>query len=127
MERELKENELIVSPIDKFSYQTHPLTDIQIIVTREELQAIKNKNKTKCFDVENNRVIDYDNSEDLRIDKLEELRARRETECFPIINRGKLWYDTLTQEQLQELTIWYELWLDVTTTLVVPLKPKWVK
>ena len=60
-------------------------------------------------------------------EKKEMLRNIREIECFSIINRGKLWYDTLTEEQIQELNIWYELWLDVTTTLIAPLKPKWLK
>lgn len=54
------------------------------------------------------------------------LRAKRETECFPIINRGQLWYDTLTEEQKAELKEWYIAWLNVTDTLVMPIKPKWV-
>ena len=51
------------------------------------------------------------------------LRARRNTECFPIINRGQLWYITLTQEQLTELNEWYRAWLDVTDTKIVPERP----
>lgn len=54
------------------------------------------------------------------------LRARRETECFSIINRGKLWYDHLTYEQRAELTDWYFEWLDVTDTKVIPIKPSWL-
>ena len=54
------------------------------------------------------------------------LRSQRETECFPIINRGQLWYDTLTEEQKAELKEWYIAWLDVTDTLVVPNKPNWI-
>lgn len=54
------------------------------------------------------------------------LRAKRETECFPIINRGQLWYDTLTEAQKAELKEWYIAWLDVTDTLVVPNKPDWI-
>jgi hypothetical protein len=96
----------------------------QIEVSEYDLSQI---GITKCFDVENNRVIDYDNSEDLRIAKLEELRARREQECFSIINRGKLWYDTLTPEQLIELDAWYNDWLNVTITLEAPEKPEWLK
>ena len=57
----------------------------------------------------------------------EELRAERERECFSIINRGKLWYDTLTQAEGEELKTWYGKWLDVTKTLVVPSKPAWLK
>ena len=54
------------------------------------------------------------------------LRAKRETECFPIINRGQLWYDTLNEQQMNELKQWYINWLDVTDTLVVPNKPNWL-
>ena len=54
------------------------------------------------------------------------LRAKRETECFSIINRGQLWYDTLTEEQKAELKEWYIAWLNVTDTLVIPNKPNWL-
>ena len=54
------------------------------------------------------------------------LREARERECFPIINRGKLWYDLLTFEQLSELRAWYKAWLDVTETLIIPTKPEWL-
>lgn len=54
------------------------------------------------------------------------LRNQREVECFPIINRGKLWYDTLTTEQVTELDEWYNAWLDVTKTKVIPNKPNWL-
>ena len=57
---------------------------------------------------------------------IEELRMKREQECFSIINRGKLWYDTLTPEQLAELQKWYTSWLDVTETLEEPIKPEWL-
>ena len=32
-----------------------------------------------------------------------EYRKRREVECFPVINRGQLWYDTLSAAQLADL------------------------
>lgn len=54
------------------------------------------------------------------------LRNQREVECFPIINRGKLWYDNLTTEQVTELDEWYTAWLDVTETKVIPTKPSWL-
>lgn len=60
-------------------------------------------------------------------EKLAELRERREYECFHIINRGELWYRTLTNEQLAELQDWYAAWLNVTETLIVPDKPSWLK
>lgn len=54
------------------------------------------------------------------------LRNQREVECFPVINRGKLWYDNLTTEQIAELNKWYNAWLDVTETKVIPNKPNWL-
>ena len=55
------------------------------------------------------------------------LRNRREKECFPIINRGMLWYGKLSDAQVEQLRIWYQEWLDVTITLVVPTKPIWLE
>ena len=58
---------------------------------------------------------------------LDKLRYQREVECFSIINRGQFWLDTLTEEQRQELRVWYKAWLNVTETRVVPEKPSWLK
>ena len=55
-----------------------------------------------------------------------EYRRRRELECFPIINRGQLWYDTLSEGQLSELKTWYQAWLDGTNTQTIPEKPEWL-
>lgn len=54
------------------------------------------------------------------------LRLQREIKCFPVINRGQLWYNALNEEQKAELKEWYIAWLDVTDTLVVPNKPDWI-
>lgn len=54
------------------------------------------------------------------------LRLRRTIDCFSIINRGKLWYDSLSQQQLLELQAWYQAWLSVTDSLIVPDKPDWL-
>lgn len=66
---------------------------------------------------------------------LQYLRTQRNSECFVIINRGRLWYDKLTEEQTQELNAWYQEWLDVTKKYkyevdidsIIPKKPKWLK
>lgn len=55
------------------------------------------------------------------------LRLRREEECFAVINRSPLWFNTLTEEQKSELQIWYQAWLDVTETRIVPGTPTWLK
>ena len=59
-------------------------------------------------------------------ESLDVLRKKREEICFPIINRGKLWYDSLSSEQYQELKDWYKKWLDVTETNIIPKTPKWL-
>ena len=75
--------------------------------------------------------LNFSNAVELKKDStLEEkrnyIRKRREQECFPIINRGKLWYNKLSIEQHNELTIWYNNWLDATETLIVPHELSWI-
>lgn len=55
------------------------------------------------------------------------LRQLRERECFNAVNRGQVWYELLTDSQKQELKNWYQKWLDVTETFVIPTKPYWLK
>ena len=59
-------------------------------------------------------------------EQAEEIRRRREKECFPVINRGQMWYDHLTEKQRSELDAWYEAWLDATETGAIPDKPEWL-
>lgn len=55
------------------------------------------------------------------------LKERRERECFRIIdNRSQMWYEHLTAERKQELNDWYEAWLNVTETHIIPVKPEWL-
>lgn len=65
MTNELKENEMLIVPLDKFSYQLMPLNENAIVITLEEFEGIKNR--TKRFDLETMSVVDYDNSRDKRI------------------------------------------------------------
>lgn len=57
---------------------------------------------------------------------IDDIRHRRETECFPIVNRGQLWYDKLSKKKKEELEQWYQAWLDTTNTGVVPEKLAWL-
>ena len=59
--------------------------------------------------------------------QLKDLRNIREINCFSIINRGYLWYSQLSEQQLVELDNWYNAWLDVTKTRIIPQKPIWLK
>ena len=58
--------------------------------------------------------------------RLSAIRAQREIECFPIINRGVLWYDKLTEEQKAELAAWYQQWLDAPQTNIIPKPLQWL-
>lgn len=55
-----------------------------------------------------------------------ELRNRRELECFSVVNRGQVWYDSLSEQQRGELAVWYNAWLNVTDTLEIPERPSWL-
>jgi len=57
---------------------------------------------------------------------IENIRNERDNEVFPIINRGPLWHETLTDQQRQELRQWYKAWLDAPKTLQMPTKPQWL-
>ena len=75
-------------------------------------------------------VIDVPLRKDVEKIKEEEIKAnirnRRKSECFAYINRGRLWYNKLSDSQLIELSKWYEAWLNATETKVIPKKPIWL-
>lgn len=54
------------------------------------------------------------------------LRMKRNKICFTVVNRGQVWYNTLTTEQLVELQTWYQSWLDAPQTLIEPETPYWI-
>lgn len=85
----------------------------------ENFQAYKYSDGKLVFDEQKLQDLNYNK-------KIEELRQRREVECFSIVDRSKLWYDSLTPYQLSELKEWYDAWLQVTETLKVPEKPEWL-
>ena len=59
--------------------------------------------------------------------KVLQIRQDRSDICFPVVNRGGLWYDLLTENQKSEMLEWYMAWLDATETLVEPETPEWLK
>lgn len=72
-------------------------------------------------------VLDSAKLEELNNEYLvDELRQKRERNCFMYVNRGELWYSRLSNAQKEELDIWYQAWLDVTETKVIPNKPEWL-
>ena len=78
----------------------------------------------------NGNGLEFDKEMDEKVQlekKQDAIRVHREEICFPIINRGSAWYDTLTKEQYNELLAWYNAWLDATETLIEPEPPEWLK
>lgn len=76
------------------------------------------------YKIEDGKFVKLKDETELRANAI---RTRREKECFPIINRGGLWYDKLTEEQKAELSEWYEAWLDAPQTGSAPDPLDWVK
>lgn len=93
----------------------------------KEVQEVKDIEAKDAYDeYEDIQVyIPYTPTELQKI-KLDSLREQRDVECFPVINRGQFWYDTLTNKQKLELSVWYQDWLNVTDTMIVPTKPNWL-
>ena len=89
----------------------------------------ENKNEINPKDVWKYQFVNYEGENIINFITASEgyLRRLREIHCFSVINRGQLWYDTLTETQKQELKVWYQAWLDVTETKVIPEKPSWLK
>ena len=86
----------------------------------EHFTAYKVKNNAPDFDSEEDNKIETENTK-------QALRQRRQTECFSYVNRGQLWYATLSVKQIAELTLWYKAWLNVTETMSVPERPAWLE
>lgn len=59
-------------------------------------------------------------------EKLRAIREKREVECFSVVNRGGIWYDTLTEQEKSDLMEWYQAWLEAPETLIIPEKPTWI-
>ena len=69
---------------------------------------------TKCFDLENNCVVDYDNTEDLKRKHKEELRAKR----VPLLKAFDVYKSSVaygteieTEDQRVKMMTWYNLLL----------------
>ena len=81
-----------------------------------------------AFKAEGGKLVRDD--EKAEADSIEEVKAslrdRREKECFSVVNRGWIWYSTLTLSQWRELRTWYLAWLNVTNTMIVPERLAWV-
>ena len=95
-----------------------------------ELLEMKVTNEDFRYLVKRNGIIQIDEEQkekDYVLAEINKLRFRRASECFPVINRGTPWYNRLTAGQVAELDAWYQSWLDVTETKIVPEKPQWLE
>lgn len=88
----------------------------------DEVWKLYSKNPS-FYKIENGKFIKIKDESELRADAI---RARREIECFPIINRGALWYEKLSEAQKTELAAWYQAWLDAPQTNNAPEMLEWV-
>ena len=90
----------------------------------DEIAELYLYNSVFNYKIENGKFVKLKPEKELIADLI---RSRRSSECFPIINRGALWYDKLTDEQKTELSAWYEAWLDAPATGIVPDTLTWVE
>jgi len=97
-----------------------------IEVSEEDYDKTLSTKSHYSWKVTNGKLIEEPYEKILEDEQLETLRSYREEICFPIINRGQLWYDTLTTKQKEELVTWYKAWLDITETKQEPLAPEWL-
>lgn len=114
---------------DVFPYYKKTDTSRFLEVNKEEYASVFITKSNFAWKVLNGKLVNIDvrSESEILAAKLTELRNCRKEKCFSVINRGKIWYDTLSDTQLQELKVWYLAWLNVTTTLVEPTMPTWLK
>lgn len=73
-------------------------------------------------------VFDETRANELKLERQkDEIRWQRQNQCFPIINRGQLWYSRFSNSELEMLKEWYQEWLDAPETMVVPERPEWLE
>lgn len=97
------------------------------VPTPENIDDFEMNHRSYYLSNDNILVKSVDKQQDINEQRiLTDLRFQRTKICFPYINRGSLWYETLSAEQKAELSEWYRAWLDVTNTKVVPEMPAWL-
>ena len=94
----------------------------------ENLDDFENNYRSYYLSKDNVLVKSDDKQKEIEEQReLTNLRTQREKVCFPYINRGEMWYSRLSAEQKDELNVWYQAWLDVTSTKDIPEAPNWLK
>jgi hypothetical protein len=72
-------------------------------------------------------LLELKNPDTFLPENIEHLRNIRDYLCFRVVNRGGVWYATLTEQEKIELMEWYVAWLNITETKEVPQEPSWLK
>ena len=99
------------------------------IEVAEPLDISDFKKNYRSYYLSSDNVLLKNNDKQTELEETEALnmlRSQRAKICFPYINRGVLWYDKMSVEQKEELNAWYQAWLDVTETRVIPETPEWL-
>ena len=79
----------------------------------DRFQEWKYDGEKLVYDIEQAKVLQAERNKD-------EIRFERQRVCFPVVNRGQFWYDTLTQSEKNKIREWYQQWLDAPETGVIP-------
>lgn len=102
-------------------------SDFVTVDEPDDLNDFENNYRSYYLSDGNVLVKSNDKLKEIEADReLVVLRSQREKACFPYINRGEMWYSRLSADQKNELSVWYQAWLDVTSTKVIPEKPEWL-
>lgn len=104
------------------AYETTKEYQLQLLDQINANHSINSNDVWRILPDENGKPIVVE----IEMDMKEVFRRKRKW-VFSIINRGNAWYNTLTEIQKQQLQKWYKEWLDVTDTLIEPIKPEWLK
>ena len=86
---------------------------------RENFESYRLEDSILIYDENHSEIVNIQHQQNT-------IRAKRQKICFSVVNRGQIWYEELTAEQLAELREWYHAWLDATETLVEPETPEWL-
>lgn len=114
------------------------IPDEEDFIFVDELPKVK-QNRQDLF-VEGNKLIVKDRKlseqqiEELMKYELAVLRDVRQ-QAFSLLNKAPYWYETLTEDQHNELRAWRQEWLDITKKytfevgldLELPKQPEWLK
>ena len=100
---------------------------IEILNPKDEQHFTQHFEAYRYNQQTNQLVYNKNKDEQLNIQKEKQaIRIRRKIECFSIIDRSKLWYDSLTIQQYNQLMSWYQAWLNAPQTGIIPEKPQWL-